>query len=550
MKIWCKRALTLFLCMTMLCGAAILPSYAVGSDELDEPPSALMRIAYNAADAAVRGIAWVIGSLMPDAGTPRKFDFGGPDFYPGMDKFLSAPAKGAQWSLGYASASLIPKGLFDPKTKEYIGPDDVFMGGGLEITERKNPTKILDDQRVRVTAMSDGSGRGTAVFATLDGYALTSYDVRIIRTLLQDFAKSKNIVSINIGVLHQHSVIDILGMNGPLLEALFLNPLINLLPGDRFEPLSGRNTAFMENLHQVTAKAIKDAVNGMEKGSLYYGYFEAEPYIYDKRAPNVIDSKMRRFRFVPDKKGSKETWLVNFAAHCVGMGAGTRELTGDYPYFMDQQVQKKYGANFQMIQGGQLAITTERKPFEKEEMDGYQRVEAYGRGLADKLSKIKDAKVPALLNVRSQEYAMDCDNPLHMLLFRSGMLRSSGYKTNLIGYNMSLVTETGYMEIGDKLAIVFGPGELDPILAYGGALKADQAWTGKDFIFTPMKDMVRGKRELMIFGIMNDHSGYYLVPNDVHNFILFGNEEINAVSVNAGSSLLDAFKAVTDWAKK
>jgi len=550
MKLWCKRALTLFLCMTMLCGAAVLPSYAAGSDELDEPPSALMRIAYGAADAAVRSIAWVIGSLIPDAGTPRKFALGGPDFYPGMDTFLDAPATGAKWSLGYASATLIPEGLFDPETKEYIGPDDVFMGGGLLIGERKTPTKLLDDQRVRVTAMSDGSGRGTAVFASIDGYALTSYDVRIIRTLLQDFAKDKNVVSINIGVLHQHSAIDILGMNGPLLLALLVNPWINLLPGNFIEPYSGRNTAFMENLHKVTVKAIKEAVNGMEEGDLYYGDYEAEPYIYDKRAPNVIDSKLRRFRFVPDKTGVKETWLVNYAAHCVGMGAGTRELTGDYPYFMDRHVQEKYGANFQMIQGAQLAITTERKPFEQEWMNGYERVEAYGRGLIEKLATIDDAKVPALLNVHSVEFTMDCDNPLHMLLFRSGMLKSSGYKTNLIGYRMSLVTETGYMEIGNDLAMVFGPGELDPILLYGGALGADQAWTGKDFIFTPMKDMVRGNRELLTFGIMNDHSGYYLVPNDVHNFILFGNEEINTVNVNAGAKLLDAFKAVTDWAKK
>jgi hypothetical protein len=489
------------------------------------------------------------------ADIPGKFQQS-PDFLPGMAAFLDQPAAGAKWSLGYASASLIPAGLFDPTTGDYSGPNDIFVGGGLVgngqrlFIDRKTPTKLLDDQRVSVTALSDGSGRGTAVFASVDGYALTSYDVRIIRGLLREFAKAKNIVSINVGVLHQHSVIDILGMNGPLLGALFLNPLIRLLPQGWANLYSGRNPAFMKNLQDTTAQAIKDAVNGMEEGVLYYGDLDAARYVHDKRAPYMLDTKLRRFRFDPDKTGVPETWLVNFAAHAVGLGATTREVSGDYPYFMWEQAQKKYGVNFQMIQGGQLAITTDYREFGEGLDTGYERLAAYGRGMADLLSTIEDQPLAPLLNVRHAEYSMPVDNPLHMLLFRSGMIQSTGYQRRLLGPDMDLVTETAYMELGDNLAMAFGPGELDPILAYGGASTAEEAYTGKAFEFTPMRDMVRGQRELMIFGILNDHSGYYLVPNDIQNFVLFGNEEVNAASTQAAPALLAAFKEVTDWAKK
>jgi hypothetical protein len=555
MKIGCKRILTVFLCAAVLCGGVAFPARAADGEER---PSAFMQFLYDVGDAAIRAVGWAIGSLIY-TDLPREFVYEDEGFYKGMDgPFLDKPAQGARWSLGYASKTLLYAGLFDPVTKEYIGPSTVFMGGGLvgdgqSFGELKTPTKLLDDQRVRVTALSDGSGRGTAVFASVDGYALTSYDLRIIRNLLRDFAEEKNVVSINIGVLHQHSCIDILGMNGSLLGALFFNPGVNLLNGilqeEKLNPYSGRSRIFMEKLRRTTVRAIQEAVNGMEEGTLYYGEADAEKYVHDKRAPKVMDTKLRRFRFDPDKAGAKETWLVNFAAHAVGLGASTRQLSSDYPHFMDMQAQEKYGVNFQMIQGAQLAITTNYNDLAEGYTTGYERMQAYGRGLADILAAIQDKEVAPLLNLRSREFSVRVDNPLHMVLFRLGMLKSTGFQSSFFSPELDLVTETGYMELGEDLAVAFAPGEIDPILAYGGALKAAEAWTGEDFPFTPMRDMVRGKRELMVFGILNDHSGYYLVPNDIHSFVLFGNEEVNTASTKAAPALLEAFKAVTDSVK-
>jgi len=529
-----KRVLSLAVCLVLLLGVSV-PAYA--ADPPDGPPAFWDGVLYDVGDFALRALANGVSMVIPPAKMMPLCYTQSPDFYPGMERFIDKPEGAKQWSLGYSKKTLIPDGYFD-KDGNYIGGNDVYMGGGLEIFERKNPTKLLDDQAVRVTALSDGSGRGTVVLASIDGYALSSTEIRAIRALLREFAEEKDIVSINIGVLHQHSCIDILGMNGPLLNALFLNPLINLTFG-LIEPYTGKNKAFMENLRQTTAAAIKEAVNGMKPGALYYGAVDAEQYINDKRAPEVIDPMLHRFRFKP-ADGSRETWLVNYGAHCVGVGAGTREVTGDYPYYMEAEISKK--ANFQMIQSAQLAISVHNGMFGVEGESSIQRVERYGRNLGKMLIGIKkETKVDPILNVRHKEFRVPIDNPLHLLLFRFGMIEAEGYKTYGIGPAVSLVTETGYMEIGKDLAVAFGPGEIEPCLAFGGGLTAEEAWTGKEFVFTPMKDQVRGDRKLLVFGIMNDHSGYYLLPNDIHSFVLFGNEEINTAGTKGSELLLKAF---------
>ena len=533
----CKRMFSFVVCLVLLLGISV-PAYA--ADTAEGPPPPLEGFLYGAGDFALRALANGLSAVLPPPGKmPLKY--AGPDFYPGMERFIDKPEGAQKWSLGYARKTLIPDGWFD-KDGKYIGGNDVYMGGGIEFLERKNPTALTDDQAVRVTALSDGSGRGTVVLASIDGYALSSTDVRAIRALLRDFAREKNIVSINIGVLHQHSCIDILGMNGPILNALFLNPLANLT--GFFKPYTGKNDTFMENLRQTTAAAVKEAVGGMKPGTLYYGTADAAKYIRDKRPPQLIDPLLHRFRFRPDD-GSRETWLVNYAAHCVGLGADTREVSSDYPHYMEREIAKK--ANFQMIQGAQLAITVDSGEFWFEGCTRLDQVKAYGKALGKLAAGIKrETKVEPILNVRHKELRVPVDNPLHLLLFRYGMLEAEAARRYPVGPAMDLVTETGYMELGKTLAVMFAPGEMEPCLAFGGGLTAEEAWTGEAFEFTPMKDQVRGSRKLLVFGIMNDHSGYYLLPNDIQNFVLFGNEEINTAGTKGSENLLRAFGAMME----
>ena len=79
---------------------------------------------------------------------------------------------------------------------------------------------------------------------------------------------------------------------------------------------------------------------------------------------------------------SKPTWIVNAAIHCVGLGAGTTNISGDYPYFIEKQVNAA-GANYVQIQGAELAITSQTAPVAVEGNTRYQNVEAYGNKLGE-----------------------------------------------------------------------------------------------------------------------------------------------------------------------
>ena len=556
-----KRIAALFLCAGLLCGALFVPALAEEAETERRRPPRSKQILYNIGDTLLVGFLRGLGAIMPIK-LPKQYETS-PDFYTGTETFLDEPAAGARCSLGYARASVIPEGMFDPVTKEYLGGDDVFVGGSPKgedplrpIIDRKIPKLLLDDMCVRVTALSDGSGRGSVVFAELDTYAITSYDIRIIRARLRDFARQHQLVSINIGMLHQHSSIDTFGYNGPLLGSLLANPWANLF--GRPVPYTGKNPAFMEHLYEVMAEAIKEAVRNMEPGALYYGSASAEQWVHERRPPSVLDGEMYRLRFVPDNEKSRETWILNLGVHLVGLDGDTQKISGDSAYYMEERVNAEYGANFQMIQSGQTAVHKRHDPIEIPgvEMDLIEKMTGWGYAVADYIAEIdNEEEVEPLLNIRHAEYRFPLDNPIHLLLLRSGAVQSTVVKRRRFSTALDLITETGYMELGGSLAVGFGPGEIDPILYLGGASAAAESYTGEDFIFTPMKDMVRGdpvthgSRKFLMFALMNDRSFYYLPPNDIQNFVRFGNEELNCASAQAAPRLLEAFEALTDSVK-
>ena len=555
-----RQALALLLSAALLCGALCVQASALDIVESRRPAKG-KQVLYTVGDTLLVGFLRGLAALMPFK--PPKAHEPGPDFYPGMEDILDAPAEGAKWHLGYARASVIPEGWFDPETKLYTGPADVFVGGSPKgedplrpVIDDKVPTRLIDDMCVRVTALNDGSGsgpkghrgRGTVVFASLDTYAITNYDIRVIRSLLREFAGENNLVGINIAMLHQHSSIDTYGWNGPLLKSLFLNPLNNVLPKKWRKVYTGKNPFFMEHLSATVAEAIKQAVEAMEPGELYYGAASTEGWIYDRRPPYVMDSEMHRLRFVPDDENSRETWLLNLGVHHVGLDGDSQRVSGDAPHYTEQRVNEAYDANFQMIIGGQLGIHKSYGPID----DGVERgqiekLTAWGHALADHIALIENEEaVEPYLNILMAEYRVPVDNPIHQLLLRTGTIQSTVVKRRRVGPALDLITETGYMELGESLAVGFGPGEIDPILYLGGASTAAESYTGEGFYFQPMKDMVRGERKFLLFGLMNDRSFYYLAPNDVQNFVRFGNEEINCLSADAGLLLLEAFEYLTD----
>lgn len=493
------------------------------------------------------------------------------NFYQGEETFDKTVSPDAQWKVGYAGASLL-EGI-DPMSGDY------FLAGSLEPIVGRVPTQVIDDQRVRVYAISDGVS-STVVHAVIDGFGLSRGDVMEIRSRMAEFAEKYGVVAINVSVLHQHSCIDTLGMNVPLAQALIMNTGNAATGGLLDDQKVQKNQQFMENLFAKTVYAMKRAVVNMKTGDLYYGSVDVADYIKDKRDPQAIDSEIQRLRFVPED-GTGETWILEAGIHCTSIGAGPEELTADYPYYIEKTIREEIGANVVFIQGAELAITTREillcgecdsianvahtedgveiscpngcgeVAFGEDigeandiwyqnnigDKNDFETMAEYGYILAQKVIAIEEEeKLDPVLNIAMQEVALDVDNQILTLAAREDVLNAVITKAG-DGYNM--ITEIGYMELGNSVAVFLCPGEFDPILIYGGPESGDASWTGGEWAMPALKDCTNCEN-VMVFGLCNDQAGYVLRDNEYHS-LLSENEEVNIISRTAGSTFVNSF---------
>ena len=524
-----KKFVSFALVLTLALSALCVPVYAEG-----ENPAV-----YSALDSAINFIAGGLAAVIKTPNWENAEDYVSENFYPGMSnaEFISEPGNNAAWSLGYASASL--------QTGNEL-TEDHYVGGSLSVT-KKLATEVRDDQRVRTVAISDG--RGITIFATLDAYGLANTDVRRIRARFQEYADAHNldINAVNVSVLHQHSCVDTFGMNGNIISALFTACIKNIL-GKELE--SGQNKEFMEHLFTVTVDSMKNAVESMQSGSLYFGTVDASRYIHDKRDPQVFDGNLNRLRFVPNAENGKETWLVNGAIHCVGNGAAGTVVTGDYPYYMEQYIAENADANFFYIQGAELAITSEYgdslvpdQALVDQYGDRYANLAAFGDTLGKLVCSINnDTAVAPILNIAFNEITLPVENNILVLAAKCGLLLNKVVKSGFGKYE--LITEIGYAEFGKDLAVAIIPGELAPEIAFGGATSAADSWTGDDWSY-PSFQSLAGSKKLIVFGITNDQIGYILSDNNWHS-ILTENEEIVSTGKNAGSNIATAYSELVN----
>lgn len=531
-----KKITALFLAMTLLFSAFCIPASA--EDEYSDFEKGFYQVVDGLLDALVGGIANMIVE-------PRHWisedEYVAENFYEGSGEFVDAPAADAQWSLGYANASI-------QTGDELSGGHNV--GGSLAIGD-KFATKIYDDQKVRTVAISDGSGIN--IFACIDSYGLALTDVRGIREQFANDARANGleIESITISTLHQHSCVDTFGLNGNLIEALFTACIKNLF-GIRLP--SGQNPEFMENLYNVTVDSMFSAVNDMKTGTLSFGMTDISEFIRDKRDPQVFDPNMNRIRFVPDD-GSAETWMLNAPIHCVGLGAGGTEVSGDYPYYMEQYINETEGANVFYYLGAELAVSSQYEPVL--ELDKTEVIEKYGEEMAETAlfgialaqracAITEESEIAPFLNVKMTEVHVPVTNSILKLAARGGLLLNQLVKTGFGQYDV--ISEVGYFEFGTDLAIAMIPGELAPEIAYGGVDTADETWTGEDWGYDSFQDAVGADKKLIVYGLANDQIGYILPDNEWHSY-LTENEEIVSTGPMAGIVITEAFLGLVDSTK-
>ena len=478
------------------------------------------------------GERWMIGLARAfNAVTPMpkyiSSEYDGGHFYSGGE------SEGEAWQLGYAQAIITPE---DWETKTYYG-------GGNIPTLKLN--KKLDELKVRVIALSADEG-DVNIFAAADCIGMTNRQVRQVRALVADL----NLQSVNIAATHTHSAVDTLGMysRGGDDEAYiaFMNDKIAgavraavaaMEPGKLYISQIGRNELNMGELYDRNAEAIGldwdtvdwdtwDEVWSEKWKAGWNALMEEIPaeefglgdMVYNKRQ-GTHPSTLNRLRFAPEDPASRETLLLNFAAHPCYMGMKYQGwagdvISGDFPYYMEEAVNAA-GMDMVFFNGAVNGIY-----YDWDSREQAESVRQAGRDFAqlalNMAETTAETELPPKLDVRLRELTIDVENPIMRWVSK---VRKSNYPTIRDGKNLKIPTELGYAELGGLVTIALLPGEITPGLAWGGGdTLAENAIRMRDFEARTLSEIAG--REVLVFGLCNDELGYIVPGNDYVQFFL------------------------------
>ncbi len=408
------------------------------------------------------------------------------NFLQGNKNFIDE-ATADYWSAGYS--------------RRVLTPDDIdctkyFLGGYLKFPAQE-VTGVIDDLCVRAVVLDDNSGRGAAAFLWVDGVGFMNADIKEIREKLSDITGEGELISIDVGSTHTHSGIDTQGLWGNI-------------------PFSGRNQAYIDSLVEKAADAIREAYNSRSEGTLYYSSKVCPEMFYDGRAPYSIDEKIHLFRFVPNDTNKKEIYIANFGAHPVNLDWENTEISGDFPYYVEQAVTSEKNADFIFIQGaigGAIHINTDARTGISNELTSFEKMKEYSLLVADILYNLAQngEAVEPILNVAHAQVDFEVNNFIFLLAERAGLCNATAFKEDGRIY---LTSEIGYVEIGKNIKIVEAPGEVLPEIVYGGFFSADKAYNGTEYPYAALNTYFDESDEVLVFGLCNDAVGYIVPDND------------------------------------
>ena len=558
----------------------------------------LKYVALSYVEALVTGLLGSLEKAVPD-NFPKEADFKSENFYKGTDKFLSKPAEGAKWKLGYANASLVPS---DWQTKDY------YLGGFIDPNNgfSNKVESVVDDMKIRVVALDDSSNRGVTIFATIDAIGVSNAHIRQIRAGIAKIAAEKKITlsSVNVASTHAHSCIDTQGLWTNLFPKLLGNLAKGITGIGSME--KGIDEEYMSFLVKTSADAMGKALDDMKEGTLTYakkdigkGYFNNK----NRDSATSLDTTITRLEFTPDDVNEKPTIIANMAAHpdVAGLptsdGKGTgRDLCGEYPYYIEKFLngytndalavnEGGKGFNTYFINGAILGIymargltgdgvptehryeesirygteigrillaldKTEEEILLDPALSGKEQIEKEMSEMTDEKkadytiwyedwTAVEEVNVEPILNVRVKEVKVPVTNPV---------IKLAG-KLNLVNYGIMIgtdgtckvLTEVGYVEFGKVMKAVMVPGEFTSDMVYGGgAITAEGSFACKDFQYDSLVNIFADE-ELTAFGLCNDAIGYILPDND---YCLVSYHELISLGKYAGSSVVGALNEI------
>ncbi len=533
----------------------------------------------------MNGAFRLLSSAFTKDGIPTIDEYVTENFYEGSEQFIDSPAENAVWSLGFGAESIVPDDLVD-------GSKPYYTGGYF--TQKING--VFDDQKVRAVALSDGSARGTAIFATIDGIGVGNADVRAIRALaekkIKELGIDSDIIAININATHCHTVPDTQGFGLSLIPKIFHNIAANL---PFIDPIRSIDSTVLDKMINGAADAIVEAYTNMETGSLYYfetsrigkneekGIYLDDEYSYltNKRYDTEgYQNFFACFKFIPDNKESAPTVFANIGAHPTTINRSTSLLSADFPAYIEKAINDN-GMNFMFIQGAQSPISVRKTAVQTPEilekvdaeingdavLEEYRAAKTLGYEFARLILEAEKnaTEIEPLLNVRMAECAVKLDTGLIQLGASAQLLGETIVLDSESESGYSIITEVGYIELGTDIVMLTVPGELIPQLVYGNVVDKTEAYLGTDWNIDCTANIIAEDKTVLVMGLCNDAIGYIIPDNDFAPFIadslwnsdagekLFGEyhrhyEEMLTAGSTSASTIMTALNALAKQA--
>ncbi len=535
-----KKRITSFIAMLLV--FTMLFSVNASAAFTTREHNGAIRTATNVLGGIIDGAIGFLGMLTatPDYPTVDEyFAAESENFYEGTETFIDSAAEGAKWSLGFGKESLIPDNLIDGTKKYYTGGYFTQKVSG-----------VYDDQRANAIALNDGSGRGTTIFAAIDGIGVANSDVRAIRGAVEQKLRDKgiesNINAININATHCHTVIDTQGIGLDLILKIFRSFFRGIFS---VEPERSVDSEFLEIMIDRASDAIVEAYMNMETGKLYYfetagmgkdegkGVYSDDeyPYLVNKRYDTEgYQHRFACFKFVPDNSESEGTIFANIGAHPTTIEKSTKLLSADFPNFMEEKINGA-GMNFMFIQGAQAPVSVNKwadfpetivsevdaeiaadpavQDYKTAKVVGYE----YARLILEAQNEAKE--VEPILNVKMKEYTVKLETGLFGYGAIEGFIGTTTVEDSSSKTGYSIVTEAGYIEIGKDIVLLTAPGELVPQIVYGNVVSAEDSYLGTEWTYEATASLIPEGKTVLVMGLCNDAIGYIVPDNDYAHFI-------------------------------
>ena len=392
---------------------------------------------------------------------------------------LPTVIKGNSYVCGYSSRVVMPN---DIHAKKYW-----IAGHGMgHVIE-----KVHDN--ITVSAMWIGADdNGGYIHISADIIGLTNFELNLVRANLKDLIEESKCAGVFISCTHTHAGFDTVGYWGQL-----------------YKLQSGKDPEYMDLLLKSLEEVAREAYAKRKAGKLYIGTVKVPEAQFCKREPNAMHDVLTRIRFVPDN-GSTEMWFLNYAAHPNTLGGDNRECSADYPYWLRKTIKEQKRVHVLYGVGAIGAVDPgdfcEDKP---------ERTRIQGETLGKAALGIDNEKeMPVEISVLQHKYYSPVDNGLLALMATINACSSQRYPCEKGDLGLALLTEMVYIKLGTQQILML-PGEPFPEVVYGGAAPAETSATGKgtEINPTPLIDIV-GDKDLLVFCVTNDMTGYCVTPND------------------------------------